>query len=132
MYTLISFIPLAVMIGVSAAYLKLSARLLRYTQVTWARCLGLGGIVVALTIVVRFVLPSSDGLGPILVGVVFSFVLHLALGSWLFRQRALDSVGQSLHWSGGAKLAALSFLMQALTGIFFAIVVNMLSLPLKA
>lgn len=56
--------------------------------------------------------------------------VHLALGSWFFRNRAMAADGQVVGWSGGAKLTAVALgllflVMAALFGLLSALLPTM-------
>jgi hypothetical protein len=101
-------LPLGIILALYAAYLRLAARVLGASRVGWLYAFQFAALIVALTIVGR---ATSAYLGelPLLLGIVFGLTLHLALGAWLFSQRALASDGEPLGWGGGAKLTAVAF-----------------------
>lgn len=108
MPSVIQFLPLLIVLALYAVFCRLAARVLRVSQVSWGRAFQFAVLVVVLTMVGRLAAVLVGEL-PLLLGVLFGFALHLTLGAWFFRERALASDGQPLGWTGGAKLTALAF-----------------------
>ena len=98
-------------IGLSsyAGFLKLAARLLRYS-VSWKSSFIFAGIIMMAVIFHHVLLFSAPlalriGLGVVLLlGVVI-------LGGWFFSGRGTNRHGSCLGWSGGIRLMALAFAM---------------------
>ena len=111
---LFQLLPLLIVLALYAAYFRLAARVLRASRIGWLYAFQFAGLVVVLTIAGRLV-SSYFGELPLLLGIFFGLILHLVLGAWFFRERALASDGQPLGWSGGAKLTAVAFCFLFLT-----------------
>ena len=115
-------VPLLIFIAVAltsyAGFLKLAARLLRYS-VPWKVSFLFPGIIMVAVIFHHVVLFSAPvalriGLGVVLLlGLVF-------LGGWFFSGRGTNRRGSALGWSGGIRLMALTFAMMVV--LVFAIV----------
>jgi len=114
MSPVLQLLPLLIILALYAAYFRLAARVLRASQVGWLYAFQFAGLVVVITIVGRLA-SSQFGELPLLSGVLFGFALHLTLGAWFFRHRALAADGQPLGWAGGAKLTAIAFGLLFLT-----------------
>jgi len=102
-----------------AAFLKLAARLLRYS-VSWRSSFLFAGITLVLVIldhVLVFSEPVAIRMGH---GVVLLLILTI-LGGWFFRGRGTNRLGAVLGWSGGIRLVALAFAMMIV--VAFAIVI---------
>jgi len=102
-----------------AGFLKLAARLLRYS-VSWPASLLFASIMLVL-VIFEHVLVFSD---PVAIrighGVVLLLVLVI-LGGWFFSRRGTNRRGTVLGWSGGIRLMALAFAMMIV--VAFAIVI---------
>jgi xanthine/uracil permease len=101
-------LPLVIILALYAVYFRLAARVLRASRVDWLYAIQFSALVVVITIAGRLA-SSYFGELPLLLGMLFGLALHLALGAWFFRERALAPDGQSLGWVGGAKLTAVAF-----------------------
>jgi hypothetical protein len=102
-----------------AGFLKLAARLLRYS-VSWKCSFLFAGIMLVLIIfdhVLVFSQPVAIRIGH---GVMLLLGL-LILGSWFFSGRGTSHRGAVLGWSGGIRLMALAFAMMIV--VAFAIVI---------
>jgi len=102
-----------------AAFLKLAARLLRYS-VSWKTSFLFAGIMLV-AVIVDHVLVVSE---PMAIRIGHGVVLLLGLvisGGWFFSGRGMNRQGAVLGWwSGGLRLMALTFAM--MTAVVFAIV----------
>ena len=101
-----------------AGFLKLAARLLRYS-VSWKASFLFAGIMLVLVIfehVLVFSEPVAIRIGH---GVVLLLVL-IILGGWFFSGRGTNRRGAVLGWPGGIRLMALAFAMMIV--VAFAIV----------
>jgi hypothetical protein len=115
-------VPLLVFIAVGlityAGFLKLAARLLRYS-VSWKASFLFAAIMLVLIIFEHLLVVSE----PVAVRIGYGVVLLLGLvilGGWFFRGRGTNRCGAVLGWSGGIRLMALAFAMMIV--LAFAIV----------
>ena len=102
-----------------AAFLKIAARLLRYS-VSWRSGFHFAGIMLIIVIFVH-VLTFSE---PLALRIGHNVVLLLGLvvlGGWFFNQRGTNHCGAILGWGGGMRLVALAFAIAVV--VAFAIVV---------
>ena len=102
-----------------AGFLKLAARLLRYS-VSWKASFLFAGIMLVAVIfdhVLVFSQPVAIRIGH---GVVLLLGL-IILGGWFFSGRGTNRRGAVLGWSGGIRLMALAFAMMIV--VAFAIVI---------
>ena len=112
------FIFMAVALIIYAGFLKLAARLLRYS-VSWKFSFLFAGIMLVLVIFEHLLAFSQ----PVAIRIVHGVVLLLGLlilGSWFFSGRGTNHRGAVLGWSGGMRLMALAFAMMIVAA--FAIV----------
>jgi len=101
-----------------AGFLKLAARLLRYS-VSWKSSFLFAGIMLVAVIfdhVLAFSQPVAIRIGH---GVVLLLGL-ITLGSWFFSGRGTNRGGTILRWSGDLRLMALTFAMMVVAA--FAII----------
>ena len=117
-------VPWLILIAVAlityAGFLKLAARLLRYS-VSWKPSFLFAGIMLVAVIfhhVVVFSQPPATRIG---LGVVLLLGLVI-LGVWFFSGRGTNRRGSLLGWSGGIRLMALMFTMMVV--VAFAIVLS--------
>jgi hypothetical protein len=109
---------IAVGLIIYAGFLKLAARLLRYS-VSWKSSFLFAGIMLVAVIVdhgLVFREPVATRIGH---GVMLAVGLVI-LGSWFFSGRGTNRQGAVLGWSGGIRLMALAFAM--MIAVAFAIV----------
>ena len=92
-----------------AGFLKLAARLLRYS-VSWKSSFLFAGIMLVLVIFDHVLVFSQAVAIRIGHGVVLLLGLIL-LGGWFFSGRGTNRRGSVLGWSGGIRLMALAFAM---------------------
>jgi hypothetical protein len=101
-----------------AAYVKLSARLLRY-RVRWITSFAFAVILWIIVVCTRFL----DLGQPFAIAIGHSIVVLLAvllLGGWFFSTRSIDASGQPVGFSRAFGLSGLTFgLMFATAGILF-------------
>jgi len=115
-------VPLLIFIAVGltsyAGFLKLAARLLRYS-VPWKVSFLFAGIIMVAVFFHHVVLFSA----PVALRIGLGAVLLLGLvilGGWFFSGRGTNRHGSRLGWSGGIRLMALAFAM--MIAVAFAIV----------
>jgi hypothetical protein len=109
---------IAVGLIIYAGFLKLAARLLRYS-VSWKSSFLFAGIMLVAVIVDHVLVfrePVATRIGH---GVMLAVGLVI-LGSWFFSGRGTNRQGAVLGWSGGIRLMALAFAM--MIAVAFAIV----------
>ena len=116
-------VPLVILIPVGlisyAGFLKLAARLLRYS-VSWKSSFAFVGIMMV-AVVFHHVLVFSE---PVTTRIGYGLVLALGLvifGGWFFSRRGTNRRGTLLGWPGGIRLMALAFAMMIF--VAFAIVI---------
>ena len=116
-------VPLLILIAIGlisyAGFLKLAARLLRYS-VSWKHSFIFAAMMLS-AVILHHVLVFSD---PVAIRLGLGLVLLLGLvvlGGWFFSGRATNRRGSVLGWSGGIRLMALAFAM--MVAVAFAIVV---------
>jgi hypothetical protein len=116
-------VPLLIFIAVGltsyAGFLKLAARLLRYS-VPWKVSFLFAGIIIV-AVIFHHVLVFSE---PVALRIGLGVVLLLGLvilGGWFFSGRGTNRHGSCLGWSGGIRLMALAFAMMIV--VAFAIVI---------
>jgi len=116
-------VPLLIFIAVGltsyAGFLKLAARLLRYS-VPW-KVSFLFACIMMVAVIFHHVLVFSE---PVAIRVGLGVVLLVGLvilGGWFFSGRGTNRGGTVLGWSGGIRLMALTFAMMIV--VAFAIVI---------
>ena len=92
-----------------AGFLKLAARLLRYS-VSWKASFLFAGIMLVLVIFEHLLVFSEPVAIRIGYGVVLLLILMI-VGGWFFSRRGTNRHGTVLGWSGGIRLMALAFTM---------------------
>jgi hypothetical protein len=102
-----------------SGFLKLAARLLRYS-VSWKASFLFAGIMLVLIIFEHLLVFSEPMAMRIGYGVVLLLVVVI-LGGWLFRGRGTNRCGAVVGWSGGIRLVALAFAMMIVAA--FAIII---------
>lgn len=125
MSTALQLLPLLIILVLYAMFFKLAARVLRVSRLGWSYAFQFAALVVAITIAIRLVTVFVGEL-PMLPGVLAGLGLHVALGAWFFRERALAPDGEPLGWGGGAKLTAAALGLLFLTLAILVAVVRVL------
>ena len=110
---------IAVALLIYAGFVKLAARLLRYS-VSWKVSFLFAGIMMVAVIFHHVLLFSAPVAIRIGLGVVLLLGL-LVLGGWFFSERGTNRRGAILGWAGGMRLVALAFAIGVV--VAFAIVV---------
>lgn len=98
-----------------AAYIKLSARILRTSHLSWKHCLIFAFAMTLLSLIVRMTLVGARE--PLASGLFISPALNMTMGGWFFGRRVLTRQGQPFGWIGGMQLAVISFAFLDLTSI---------------
>ncbi|MGR9051352.1 MAG: hypothetical protein ACU84J_01760 [Gammaproteobacteria bacterium] len=96
-------------------YLKLAARILRKSNVTWTHAFLFSCLMVFLIMLARVTSNISDISLPIVLSLFYSFGLQLGMGGWFFRKRLTNRQGELLGWRGGMLLTALTYGLFCLT-----------------
>jgi hypothetical protein len=122
MWSLLSLLPVLLTVLLLACLTKLSAVLLKRTQVSWRHSFAFGGIAVLVALVGKIILVVVPVQAPIFISIVLGCALQLAAGGWFFANRATTSVGTRVGVAGGAQLAAIAI------GIFLACSLGLLFL----
>ena len=102
-----------------AGFLKLAARLLRYS-LSWKASFLFAGIMLV-AVIIDHVLALSQ---PVAIRIGHGVVVLIGLvilGGWFFSKRGTNRRGEVLGWSGGIRLMALAFAMMIVAA--FAIVI---------
>jgi hypothetical protein len=102
-----------------AGFLKLAARLLRYS-LSWKASFLFAGIMLV-AVIIDHVLALSQ---PVAIRIGHGVVVLIGLvilGGWFFSKRGTNRRGKVLGWSGGIRLMALAFAMMIV--VAFAIVI---------
>jgi hypothetical protein len=105
-----------------AGFLKLAARLLRYS-VSWKASFLFAGIMLVLVIFEHLLVFSEPVAIRIGHGVVLLLVL-IILGGWFFSRRGTNRHGAVPGWSGGIRLMALAFAMMIVVALAIVIPVQ--------
>ena len=119
-------VPLLALIGIGlisyAGFLKLAARLLRYS-VSWKSSFLFAGIMLV-AVIFHHVLVFSE---PVAIRVGLGVVLLVGLvilGGWFFSGRGTKRGGTVLGWSAGIRLMALMFAMMLVVALAIVVLVQ--------
>jgi hypothetical protein len=113
-YMVLSF---SIVIGVSALFWKLAARILRYGGVTWPLAFLTAATIVFVLGFVRGVLAVLGVSAPVHVGIALGLPLPIALGAWCFHGRATHHDGKPVDWLGAFKLSGVAIGLNALVAL---------------
>ena len=106
-------VPLLTFIAIGiisyAGFLKLAARILRYS-VSWRSAFLFAGIMMVI-VIFGHVLALSESLATRIGYNIVLLAGQVVFGSWFFRRRGTNRQGTILGWSGGLRLVALMFAM---------------------
>lgn len=110
MNPIINLIVSIILAVIFALSLKVSARLLRYQEVTWKQSIAFGVIGVATSLLASFLIQPKHA-------VIIGLPMNLLLGGWFFRQRGIKRSGERLGWPGAALLTGIALFLLAITMI---------------
>ena len=120
-------VPLLFFIAVGlityAGFLKLAARLLRYSM-SWKASFLFAGIMLVLVIVEHVLVINEPLAMRIRHGIVLLLIL-IILGGWFFSSRGTNRRSAVLGWPGGIRLVALAFAMMIVVAFAIAMPVQM-------
>ena len=105
-----------------AAFLKLAARLLRYS-VSWKSGFHFAGIMLII-VIFGHMLTYSEPLALRIGNNVVLLLGLIVLGGWFFRERGTNRRGAILGWGGGMGLVALAFAIGAVVAFAIAVPVQ--------
>lgn len=105
-----------------AGFLKLAARLLRYS-VSWKSAFLFSGIMLVI-VIFGHVLASNEPLAKRIGCNVLLLVGQVVVGGWFFSGRGTNRQGAVLGWSGGLRLVALMFAMMIVVAFAIAVPVQ--------
>lgn len=123
MNTIQSLVPLLVLItlipAVYAAYIKASARLLRYQGITWKQSFAFGLIIIicglslrAATFFTGYSIQSN-------LSFLLGLPIHILLGGWFFSKRGSKPSKESLGWGGAILLTSIAVFLISITMVAF-------------
>src|SRR5215471_18391396 len=105
-----------------AGFLKLAARLLRYS-VSWKSDFHFAGIMLII-VIFGHVLTVSEPLALRIGHNVMLLLGLVVLGGWFFRERGTNRRGAILGWGGGMRLVALAFAIGVVAALAIAVPVQ--------
>ena len=114
-----------------AAYVKLSAKILRSAKVSWKHSFIFSLMIVVLTLAGRAGVAFSGVSLPIVFGAIFALTIHLGLGGWFFSTRGMNTQGKPLGWRGGMQLIAITFAFLGVTVVSLQGLVHVIALPVQ-
>ena len=139
MQNLIAFFPIillfviyAVACLLYAAYIKLSARLLRDSFVSWKHSMIFAVVIAVATLFARMGTIVGDTAMPLPWVYIMGFVIYLAFGGWFFSSRGMTKEGRSFGWLGGIQLSGLAFLLFFVTGVLAKGVAHAFAMAVKS
>ena len=128
-FPLISVVLMLTIIpAIYGAYIKLSARLLRYQGISWKQGFVFGLIVVICSALIRVALLGfRHSLLPLVPGILAGLAANLLIGSWYFSGRGANTGGGALGWGRAAKLTGVALVMMGLTAAILVSVLKILA-----
>jgi len=122
MKSLIALLPLIILFFyyvafavLHAAYIKISADLLRGMRISWRDAFRFALGLMAIILIIRSVAMEAGLSIPTGVLVAFSLVLHLSVGGWFFAKRAMTVENEPAGWKGGVFISAVAYVFLVLT-----------------
>ncbi len=94
-----------------ASLIKICARLLKESIVSWKNSFIFSAMIVAISMIFRIIVLSNTIKISTVIAAVSGFVLQLTLGAWFFRNRATDIAGNALGWRGGIKVMTMFYVV---------------------
>lgn len=117
MSEIFGLLPLVLALALVACFVKLAARILRRTLISWKSALLFSLILFVLTTVKFLSGLSFSAVLPPVVALLIGIAITLSVGSWFFSSRAITAEGSKVGWLGGLKLTSLSFGLMLLIAI---------------
>ena len=124
--SLLSLLPLGLVAILIACFVKLSARILRRSTVSWKHSFMFGGMLCLLTLGRLIFLPALPEFIPPLLATAIGAGLVVALGTWFFSGRAISADGKAFGSAGSAKLSALTVGLVFLVSLSLLVLVSLL------
>jgi len=126
MQLVLSFVPLLFLLVlvpiIYAAFVKLSARILRFQGVSFKAGFVFGFAMTVFSLIIRGITFFLGYSPPIVFAVVLAFAVNLFPGGWFFSRRGFTHDSQPLGWRGGIQLAGLTFvLLGVIAALFLAV-----------
>ncbi|MDO9309080.1 MAG: hypothetical protein Q7V04_08455 [Deltaproteobacteria bacterium] len=113
--------------AIYGAYIKLSARLLRYQGISWKQGFVFGLIIVICSALIRAALLGfRHSLLPLAQGILVVLLANWLIGSWYFSGRGANTEGGALGWGRAAKLTGVALVMLGFTAAILITVPKML------
>ena len=126
MQQVLSFVPLLFLVVlvpiIYAAFVRLSARILRFQGVSFKAGFGFGFAMTVFSLLVRAITFFLGYSLPIVFAVVLALAVNLIAGGWFFSRRGFTHDSQPLGWRGGMQLAGLTFVLLGIIGALFVTV----------
>jgi hypothetical protein len=104
-----ALIALIVIPAIYAAFLRLSARLLKLSGLGWYYAFPFAFLVILFSLAGRFLANYFEFTAPAAFGLTLSFLIQVGFGAWFFRNRVRTPAGSLAGWVGAAKLMALAY-----------------------
>jgi hypothetical protein len=124
-----SFIALAFLIGLYAAYIKLAAKIMKRVHIKWMHCFIFAGAVAVVSYLAR-ILTTMSGLSlPSYFGLFYGLLVNAGFGAVYFgRYGSTGAEGEPLGWQRGLKLGLLVFGLLVVTFILLELALILTSL----
>ncbi len=128
MAILAAWVPLTMMLLIYAAYIRLSARILKVEGLRWKKCVQLSLLFVVLILAIRAIIIIYGNFNvPVFIRVLMGVGLLLT-GGTLFLARSVKSAdGNAIGNSAGLKITALTIGLLSATGIVLFIAFELLN-----
>ena len=108
MNTLLMFVPILSMFAFIACFVKLAARLLKSTAVSWKNSFLFGLLLTVLTIAKAFAGFAFPVIMPPVLAFLLGTAISLSIGTWFFSTRACNGSGVPIGWRGGFQLTGIA------------------------
>lgn len=139
MQNLVAFFPIILLFVIYAAacllyaaYIKLSAKLLRDSFVSWKHSMIFAVVIAVATLFARMGTVAGDTVVPFPWVYILGFALYMAFGGWFFSSRGMSKEGRSFGWLGGIQLSGLAFLLFFVTSVLAKGVAHALAMAVKS
>lgn len=110
-----------------SAYVKLSAKILHNSKVSWKAAFVFALVMTLATLIGKVIALVAGVTVPVNIAFVLSFAVNLVFGGWFFTGPALAWQGAQLGWVRAMQISALAFVFLMVTGIVFGSVFHAIS-----
>jgi len=113
----LQILPFALVLGLYACYVKVSARMLRRSTIRWKHSFMLAAAVGVLVILNRLLSVSLAGTLGGLLSLITGVALQLLFGAWFLSSRVTSAEERPVGWARAGGVVAMAMLLMGATAV---------------